>query len=99
MKLSFTAIILCISIVIFSVLVANVANLINADNHYDDIKLSGPINLQYERWLKDKQQTSDTIRMDDKPNHLMWFIQVSVGHRGNIWLCWTKQTKTIVINR
>lgn len=77
MKLSFTAIILCTSIVIFSVLVANVANLINADGHYDDIKLSGPINVQYERWLKDKQRTDNVLRMDDKPNHLMWFIQVS----------------------
>lgn len=61
------------SIVIFSVFVVNLANLINAD----DVATPNA-NRDSNGWAKDKQQLSENFVMDDKPTHLMWFLQVSV---------------------
>lgn len=80
MKPSFTTVILFASIVLFSILVANVANLVNTESQKGgDAKHTGPVNAQYERWLKDKRGAADVTHMDDTPNHLMVFIQVSVS--------------------
>lgn len=73
MRPSFTTIILIISIVLFSILVVNLANLVNTENQ------KNYVNIQNDKWLKDRRVASDVAHIDDKPNHLMWFIQVSVS--------------------
>lgn len=72
MRFTTAAVALIVFIVIFSIFVANVANLVGIDN-----KLSKRLNAAYikgqERW----NVGGKPLKLDDDPRHVMWFLQVS----------------------
>ncbi|XP_065078386.1 transmembrane protein 62-like isoform X2 [Ochlerotatus camptorhynchus] len=74
MRFTTAAIALIAFIVIFSIFVANVANLVGIDS-----KLNKRLNAAYskgeERWNIEKQ-----LKLDDSPRHVMWFLQISDIH-------------------
>lgn len=70
MRLSCPAVFFFVFIVIFAIFIANVANLIN------NLSLSQESNTKdkHHRWLEQK----NVLRIDDSPEHLMWFVQVNL---------------------
>lgn len=76
MRLSCAALVLIVFMLIFSIFVANVANLINVDNHLAQ-KLAVDAKDSV-RW-SDKHP-SENLRMGDTDEHLMWFVQISDLH-------------------
>ncbi|EAT47735.1 AAEL001191-PA [Aedes aegypti] len=75
MRFTTAAVALIVFIVIFSIFVANVANLVGIDN-----KLSKRLNAAYikgqERW----NVGGKPLKLDDDPRHVMWFLQISDIH-------------------
>lgn len=72
MRLSCPAVFFFTFIVIFAILIANVANLINNLNASQESYFSD----KNHRWLEQK----DDLRIDDSTEHLMWFVQVNLTH-------------------
>lgn len=88
MRFTTAAVSLIVFIVIFSIFVANVANLVGIDS-----KLSKRLNAAYikgqERWNVGDRQ----LKLDDDPRHMMWFLQV----RGALWHSGTVTTDVVLL--
>lgn len=64
MRLTKSTIIFLISIIVLSMLFANVANILSTDQKYgDSYKQRQPLN---------------SLKMTDSANHLLWFLQVNI---------------------
>lgn len=76
MRFTTAAIALIAFIVIFSIFVANVANLVGIDS-----KLNKQLNAAYSkgevRWNSNEKPL---LKLDDSPRHVMWFLQISDLH-------------------
>lgn len=70
MRYSTTAIIFIIIIVIFSIFVANFANIISSDSEFTK--------KMHESFENNKVHNKNQkfLQIDDKKEHLMWFVQV-----------------------
>ncbi|XP_055642131.1 transmembrane protein 62-like isoform X2 [Toxorhynchites rutilus septentrionalis] len=80
MRFTTAAIGLIAFIVIFSVFVANVANLVGIDNVLSK-RLDTAFNVGRQRWNVDSQeQLSEALKLDDSPRHVLWFLQISDIH-------------------
>lgn len=66
MRTSNLAIILLVAILMFSIFVANLANLINVDINYTSDKNS-----------KKQYESKPVLKMTDTDQHLLYFLQVS----------------------
>lgn len=64
MRLSKSTLIFIVSMIVFSILIANVANILSTDHKYESKEDS----------FMDQHST---LNMTDKSNHILWFLQVS----------------------
>lgn len=81
MRFTTAAIALIAFIVIFSIFVANVANLVGIDSKLGK-RLDAAYSKGQQRWNVDrhKQTGEEPLKLDDNPRHLMWFMQISDIH-------------------
>lgn len=70
MRFTTAAIALIAFIVIFSIFVANVANLVGIDS-----KLTKRLNAAYSKG-EERLNVEKPLKLDDSPRHIMWFLQV-----------------------
>ncbi|KAF2894815.1 hypothetical protein ILUMI_11361 [Ignelater luminosus] len=67
MRLSKSTLVFIVSMIVFSILIANVANILSTDHKYESKE--DPFMDQH-----------NTLKMTDKNNHLLWFLQISDIH-------------------
>ncbi|XP_055598866.1 transmembrane protein 62-like [Uranotaenia lowii] len=76
MRFTTAAIALIAFIVIFSIFVANVANLVGIDT-----KLARRLDDAFSKGQQQQMRNNgERLKLDDKPNQLMWFLQISDIH-------------------
>lgn len=77
MKFSWATLTLLTAIVIFSIFVANVANLINIDRHAGNKMFNSGAGSSSYGGYPAGAGDDERIRMGTSKQHLMWFLQVS----------------------
>lgn len=75
LRFSCSGILLIAFIVTFSIFVANVVNLLNVDENISK-NIIKPKNIK--NWSDEHSRRRQLLKLDDSPNHLMWFLQVKI---------------------